>query len=133
MLKTALVIIVLVAVVHSGLAAERLASCCTRVSKQKITEPILGYLVQRPDPPCVLAIIFQTKSGFYCSQLTAPWVHRKVVAFEEAKARTAALAVIPPFPVTTFTASPVSPSTLLPSPSISTMPAGETFSERDNK
>nr|UYO69762.1 C-C chemokine 1 [Cromileptes altivelis] len=137
MLKSALVVILLVAVVQCGADVEKLASCCKKVNNQEITEPILGYLVQKPNPPCVLAVIFQTKSGFYCSQLTAPWVRRKVVAFEEAKARAAALAVVPPSPVSllsiiTSTASPASSSSLPSSPSTSEMPAAETSSKRDS-
>nr|AYE57147.1 CC chemokine SCYA116 [Epinephelus coioides] len=137
MLKSALVVIVLVAAVQSGVSAEKLVSCCKKVNNQEITEPILGYLVQQPNPPCVRAVIFQTKSGFYCSQLTAPWVRREVIAFEQAKARAAALAVVPPSPVSllsiiTSTASPASSSSLPSSPSTSEMPAGETFSERDS-
>ncbi|XP_078137213.1 uncharacterized protein LOC144537396 isoform X2 [Sander vitreus] len=157
-LKSALVVIVLVAMFQSG-SAEKLASCCKKVTNQEITEPISGYLVQRANPPCVQAVIFQTKSGLFCSYLNAPWVRRKVVAFEKAKAQAAASSVAPSTPVSllsivTSTASPSSSSTPLSSssfplsstfpasssfrllsssslpssPSTSEMPAGETFS-----
>ncbi|TDG97562.1 hypothetical protein EPR50_G00227080 [Perca flavescens] len=116
MLKSALVVIVLVAMFQSGSAAEKLASCCTKVTSQEITEPILGYLVQRANAPCVQAVIFQTKSSLFCSYVRAPWVKPKIVAFEKAKAQAAASSVAPSTPVSllsiiTSTASPSSSST----------------------
>ncbi|XP_035853964.1 putative protein TPRXL isoform X2 [Sander lucioperca] len=141
MLKSALVVIVLVAMFQSG-SAEKLASCCKKVTNQEITEPILGYLVQRADPPCVQAVIFQTNSGLFCSYLKAPWVRRKVAAFEKAKAQAATSPVAPSTPVSllsiiTSTASPSSSSTppsssslpLSPSsfPLSSTLPASSSF------
>uniref|UniRef100_A0A3Q3WTU8 Chemokine interleukin-8-like domain-containing protein n=1 Tax=Mola mola TaxID=94237 RepID=A0A3Q3WTU8_MOLML len=53
LMKSTLVAVVLLAVIHSGSAAEKLASCCKTVTGQKIKEPITGYMVQRPNPPCV--------------------------------------------------------------------------------
>ncbi|KAF1373264.1 hypothetical protein PFLUV_G00258620 [Perca fluviatilis] len=158
MLKSALVVIVLVAMFQSGSAAEKLAPCCTKVTSQEITEPILGYMVQRANAPCVKAVIFQTKSGLFCSYGRAPWVGRKIVAFEKAKAQAAASSVAPSTPVSllsiiTSTASPSSSSTppsssslpasssSLPlsssssfpsSPTTPEMPAGETFSTADS-
>ncbi|GAA6232840.1 zinc finger CCHC domain-containing protein 10-like isoform X1 [Lates japonicus] len=138
--KCALVAIVLVALARSGSAAEKLASCCKMVTKQEITEPILGYLVQKPNPPCVKAVIFQTKSGLFCSQLTAPWVRRKIFAFEAAKAEANVMATTSQPPVSllsiiTSTASSVSSSAPLSSFSSSTSdsPTDETFSGEDNE
>ncbi|KAI3355472.1 hypothetical protein L3Q82_018313 [Scortum barcoo] len=153
LLKSALVAIILVFVVQSASAQEKLASCCKIVSNQEITEPILGYLVQKPSPPCVLAVIFQTEKGLFCRQLTAPWVRSKIKAFEKAKALATPSTVVPSstaslLSIITSTASPASSSTplstsssisstlppssssSLPSfPSTSEMPAEETFSE----
>uniref|UniRef100_A0A3B3BRF8 Chemokine interleukin-8-like domain-containing protein n=1 Tax=Oryzias melastigma TaxID=30732 RepID=A0A3B3BRF8_ORYME len=68
------------------LPVERLASCCTSVSNEEITEPILGYMIQERNLPCVNAVIFQTNSGLYCSRLRAPWVFPKIKELR-AKAR----------------------------------------------
>lgn len=86
LMKSTLVAVVLLAVIHSGSAgmtklhvqqvqnvyncnfltilicfglpvAEKLASCCKTVTGQKIKEPITGYMVQSPNPPCVPAIM----------------------------------------------------------------------------
>ncbi|XP_032360444.1 uncharacterized protein LOC116672627 isoform X2 [Etheostoma spectabile] len=116
LLKSALVVIVLVAMFQSG-SAEKLATCCKKVTKQEITEPILGYLVQRADPPCVQAVIFQTKSGLFCSYVRAPWVHRKVAAFERAKAQAAASSVAPSTPVSLLSVITSTASLLHPPPS----------------
>ncbi|CAB1436130.1 unnamed protein product [Pleuronectes platessa] len=74
LVRSALVAIVLVAVVESGSADQKLATCCKTVSRNPITEPITGFMVQQANLPCVKAVIFQTKSGLYCSQLNARWV-----------------------------------------------------------
>uniref|UniRef100_A0A668T321 Chemokine interleukin-8-like domain-containing protein n=1 Tax=Oreochromis aureus TaxID=47969 RepID=A0A668T321_OREAU len=56
--------------------------CCTTVTNKEITEPILGYIVQRANPPCVNAVIFQTQSGLFCINARAPWVRAKIVALD---------------------------------------------------
>uniref|UniRef100_A0A3Q3ME55 Chemokine interleukin-8-like domain-containing protein n=1 Tax=Mastacembelus armatus TaxID=205130 RepID=A0A3Q3ME55_9TELE len=81
LLNSVLVTLILVTLTRSGSAAEKLATCCKTVNRQEITEPILGYLVQKANHPCVQAVIFQTESGLFCSQLTAPWVFRKITEF----------------------------------------------------
>ncbi|XP_017269553.3 putative protein TPRXL isoform X2 [Kryptolebias marmoratus] len=122
LVKSALVAIILV--VASGHPDEKLASCCTKVNKLEITEPILGYLVQQRKPPCVQAVIFQTETGLYCSQLNAPWVLRKIRELRRAKAQTTASPMVSSssaslLSIITSTASPPSSSTLLPSSSSS--------------
>uniref|UniRef100_A0A3Q2VMX7 Chemokine interleukin-8-like domain-containing protein n=1 Tax=Haplochromis burtoni TaxID=8153 RepID=A0A3Q2VMX7_HAPBU len=57
----------------------KLATCCKTVTNKEITEPILGYLVQRARRPCVNAVVFQTESGVFCINGRAPWVRAKIV------------------------------------------------------
>ncbi|KAK2886752.1 hypothetical protein Q8A73_020698 [Channa argus] len=141
LLKIVLVAIVLVILTDSGSAAEKLASCCKKVTKEKITDPILGYLVQRePTPPCVKAVIFQTEKGLYCSYPFAPWVAEKIMAFEKEKRVKASLSTVSPsgmslLSIITSTASPsssaahLSTSSLPFSSSTSKSAVGETISE----
>ncbi|KAM4534418.1 uncharacterized protein PAE49_022625 isoform 2-T2 [Odontesthes bonariensis] len=134
LLKCVLVAFILVSVAESG-EDEKLASCCKTVNRREITEPVLGYLVQKASPPCVNAVIFQTESGLYCSQLNAPWVRRKIMELRKAKARATSPSALMSSPVSllsiiTSTASPPSSSTPLSSssssPSFET--SGESFS-----
>uniref|UniRef100_A0A3P9QIQ5 Chemokine interleukin-8-like domain-containing protein n=1 Tax=Poecilia reticulata TaxID=8081 RepID=A0A3P9QIQ5_POERE len=57
MLKIALVAVVMAIV--SANPGEKLFSCCKKVSKAEIKEPIIKFEVQRPNPPCVTAVIRQ--------------------------------------------------------------------------
>ncbi|XP_034058940.1 putative protein TPRXL isoform X1 [Gymnodraco acuticeps] len=95
MFKGVLVAIALVVMAQYGSAAEKLDSCCTTVSRKQITDPIIGYYTQKPNPPCVTAIIFQTEKGYFCSYLKSPWVLLKIRAFNNAAARDAALSTAP--------------------------------------
>uniref|UniRef100_A0AAX7TD15 Chemokine interleukin-8-like domain-containing protein n=1 Tax=Astatotilapia calliptera TaxID=8154 RepID=A0AAX7TD15_ASTCA len=119
----ALVAVVLLAVAVSG-SDEKLATCCKTVTNKEITEPILGYLVQRARRPCVNAVILMF--FFFCFSL------------RKAKAQSTTPSVATTSPVSllsiiTSTASPSSSSTALPSSSAtSEMSAGETFSESRN-
>ncbi|XP_051266742.1 uncharacterized protein LOC127369411 [Dicentrarchus labrax] len=143
LLKSALVAVVLMAVIHSGSADEKLATCCKKVNIKEITEPITGYMLQRGNLPCVPAVILQTEKGLFCTPVKAQWVRRKVQAFLKAKAQATTSSVVPSSTVSllsiiTSTASPPSsstpPSSSLPSfISTSEMPAGETFSETDDE
>uniref|UniRef100_A0A3Q1K952 Chemokine interleukin-8-like domain-containing protein n=1 Tax=Anabas testudineus TaxID=64144 RepID=A0A3Q1K952_ANATE len=116
MLKSVLVAIVLVSWNESGLAAEKLASCCEQVTRGEITEKILGYLVQSKSiRPCVNAVIFQTEKGFFCVHPRAPWVHRKIIALKQEKRQTISSPSVSPSGVSllsiiTSTASPSLPS-----------------------
>ncbi|MEQ2312436.1 hypothetical protein AMECASPLE_031010 [Ameca splendens] len=144
LLKSSLVAIVLS--VATGHADEKLATCCERVNKNEITEPILGYLSQPARYPCVNAIIFQTRTGLFCSPVNAPWVSRKIKELRRTKAlsKTPSVVTSSPSPVSllsiiTSTASPLSPSNLPPSSSspfftsISTMTSGDTFSGNEEE
>ncbi|XP_059901210.1 uncharacterized protein LOC132452545 isoform X9 [Gadus macrocephalus] len=94
--KSLLLLAVVVALTGQGSAADRRVSeCCTRVSRQQITETIVDYMVQKRNNHCVNAVIFQTESGgLYCCRYNEPWVRRKVMQLR-AKKR-AALASAPP-------------------------------------
>uniref|UniRef100_A0A3P8PRK2 Chemokine interleukin-8-like domain-containing protein n=1 Tax=Astatotilapia calliptera TaxID=8154 RepID=A0A3P8PRK2_ASTCA len=94
----ALVAVVLVAV--SGSDVSKVFECCKTVTSKKIIEPILEYRVQRKNPPCVNAVIFQTQSGLYCINGRAHWVQAKIL-----------------FSTITCTTFPPSASTGLPSSS----------------
>ncbi|MED6292117.1 hypothetical protein CHARACLAT_030409, partial [Characodon lateralis] len=144
LLKSSLVAIVLS--VATGHADEKLATCCERVNKNEITEPILGYLSQPARYPCVNAIIFQTGTGLYCSPVNALWVRRKIREFRNTKAlsKTPSVVTSSTSPVSllsiiTSTPSPLSPSNLPPSSSspfftiISTMTSGDTFSGNEEE
>ncbi|XP_029935782.1 uncharacterized protein LOC115379202, partial [Myripristis murdjan] len=82
LLKSVLVAVILVTLAGSGSARE-LLSCCTEVSTKEITEPITGYELQRGNPPCVRAVIFQTEKGSFCAYVGAPWVRAKVNELRE--------------------------------------------------
>ncbi|TKS87422.1 hypothetical protein D9C73_021546 [Collichthys lucidus] len=115
LLKSALVALVLVALVESGLSDEKLSDCCTTVSKRKPNEPIIGYTVQIAQAPCVRAVIFQTEKRRYCTYVKAPWVLSTIKELN-AKAQIALSTAAPTSPVSllsiiTSTASPPSPST----------------------
>uniref|UniRef100_A0A8D3AJU2 Chemokine interleukin-8-like domain-containing protein n=1 Tax=Scophthalmus maximus TaxID=52904 RepID=A0A8D3AJU2_SCOMX len=120
LMKCALVAVVLVAVVESGPTAQKLASCCTEVNKLEITEPILDYMIQKSNPPCVKAVIFQTESGLYCSYHRALWVGRKIkdslVSVQPSSPLVSLLSII------TSTTSPPPPSTTSPPPPSTSSP-----------
>ncbi|XP_030204895.1 uncharacterized protein LOC115537255 [Gadus morhua] len=116
--KSLLMLAVVVALTGQGSAVEKFSECCTRVSRQEITETIVDYMVQqRNNNHCVNAIIFQTESGsFYCSKFDEPWVMRKVRQLRRTKR--AALASTPSLlKLITSTATP--PSTAPPTHSSS--------------
>ncbi|XP_026220055.1 C-C motif chemokine 8-like [Anabas testudineus] len=133
MLKSVLVTILLVAVAESGSIPMKLASCCVQVTKQEITEPILGYLVQiKSIRPCVSAVIFQTEKGLFCVHPRAPWVVPKIRAFERGKRPTTPSPSVSPSGVSllsiiTSTASPSPPSFS----STSETPVGENISDQN--
>nr|AAU81659.1 CC chemokine type 3 [Gadus morhua] len=79
-MKSLLLLVVVVALTGQGSAAdEKFSKCCTKVSREEITETIVDYMVQLRNKHCVNAIIFQTESGgLYCSKYDEPWVMKKV-------------------------------------------------------
>ncbi|KAL2096978.1 hypothetical protein ACEWY4_006185 [Coilia grayii] len=56
----------------------KMPSCCTKVSTDEITDPILSYRFQPQNLPCVNAFIFETAKGFICSAPRQKWVLRTV-------------------------------------------------------
>ncbi|KAM3593796.1 uncharacterized protein V6R79_022049 [Siganus canaliculatus] len=128
-------VVVMVVVVESG-GPGKLTDCCKTVSSEYITEPITGYLVQKAKPPCVRAVIFQTESGLFCSQVNAPWVLTKIRAFQKAKAQATAApsSTVSLLSLITSTASPSPPSSSSsPLSPTSEPPAGESFSENKDE
>ncbi|KAM6900090.1 uncharacterized protein FYW49_016634 [Xenentodon cancila] len=115
LLKSALVAVILGAVVEAG-PMQKLASCCKTVNKLEIKEPVKGYLVQEAKAPCVKAIIFQTQTGLYCSPVNAVWVFNKIREFRKAKAASAAPSVVTASPVSLL--SIITSSTSPPSSSL---------------
>uniref|UniRef100_A0AAY4AJL9 Chemokine interleukin-8-like domain-containing protein n=1 Tax=Denticeps clupeoides TaxID=299321 RepID=A0AAY4AJL9_9TELE len=49
-------------------------TCCTSASNKMINEKILNYEFQKADPPCIVAVIFETAQGRFCSAPRAKWV-----------------------------------------------------------
>ncbi|XP_030204891.1 uncharacterized protein LOC115537254 isoform X3 [Gadus morhua] len=77
--KSLLLLAVVVALIGQGSAVPKFSECCTRVSRQQITETIVDYTVQKRNNHCVNAIIFQTESGsLYCCKHDESWVKGKV-------------------------------------------------------
>ncbi|XP_043961127.1 uncharacterized protein LOC122824465 [Gambusia affinis] len=133
LLKAALVTVVLV--VASGNADEKLATCCEKLNTNEITEPILGYLFQKPNYPCIRAIIFQTERGLYCSPMTAPWAREKIREIRAAKAKNATTSSPPAvslLSIITSTTSAPPPSTLPPSSSSPSFSSGSGVSSGDS-
>nr|AXF84140.1 chemokine ligand 34b [Ctenopharyngodon idella] len=64
---------------------EKVNTCCTEVSNAELTDPIIGFRLQKPNPPCVKAVIFQTERGEFCYDWTQPWVQKKVRQFFKAQ------------------------------------------------
>uniref|UniRef100_A0A8D3C0F8 Chemokine interleukin-8-like domain-containing protein n=1 Tax=Scophthalmus maximus TaxID=52904 RepID=A0A8D3C0F8_SCOMX len=129
LMKCALVAVVLVAVVESGPTAQKLASCCTEVNKLEITEPILDYMIQKSNPPCVKAVIFQTESGLYCMsfgrislvsvQPSSPLVFYLI---SHRKAQSTFWPKVSLLSIITSTTSPPPPSTTSPPPPSTSSP-----------
>ncbi|XP_053564929.1 C-C motif chemokine 8 [Bombina bombina] len=54
-------------------------TCCTEVSKAKISNEIINFKIQHARDQCVNAVIFRTEiEGSFCSDPSARWVRKKV-------------------------------------------------------
>ncbi|XP_064849280.1 C-C motif chemokine 4-like [Oncorhynchus masou masou] len=66
--------------------ANKVHNCCTTVSKQKITVPIIGARLQKKALPCVNAVIFETDNGeTICSYWKESWVRKAFFQLEMAR------------------------------------------------
>ncbi|XP_061683258.1 uncharacterized protein LOC133504727 isoform X3 [Syngnathoides biaculeatus] len=82
--KSLLVMAMLAVVVTCGKGAGKPTECCKKVSSKEITEEVLAFKVEIPQLPCLPAVIFYTKDGYYCAQIRAPWVLEKTAAIRRA-------------------------------------------------
>ncbi|XP_061683257.1 uncharacterized protein LOC133504727 isoform X2 [Syngnathoides biaculeatus] len=81
--KSLLVMAMLAVVVTCGKGGKP-TECCKKVSSKEITEEVLAFKVEIPQLPCLPAVIFYTKDGYYCAQIRAPWVLEKTAAIRRA-------------------------------------------------
>ncbi|XP_048031247.1 uncharacterized protein LOC125258378 isoform X2 [Megalobrama amblycephala] len=58
--------------------AEKFSICCTAVSTVELTDPIIGFRLQKQSLPCLMAVIFKTERGEFCYDPRQPWVKEKV-------------------------------------------------------
>ncbi|XP_077365581.1 uncharacterized protein LOC144009639 [Festucalex cinctus] len=101
--------------------------CCKKVSYKEITEEVYAYRVQRPQAPCLPAVIFYTADNFYCVAINAPWARQKAAAISNAAAAAArSLTTSPPSEsslLTILTSTSAAPSSSPPSSSTSSSPS----------
>ncbi|XP_026116486.1 C-C motif chemokine 8-like, partial [Carassius auratus] len=56
-------------------------SCCTKVLRDKLTDPIINIRLQPESLPCVRAVIFETEQGDFCIDPRQSWVKEIVKQF----------------------------------------------------
>ncbi|XP_077579418.1 uncharacterized protein LOC144200914 [Stigmatopora nigra] len=82
--KSLILFIALVVVGTCARGPGKVTECCTKVSNKEITEEVYAYRVEVPQLPCLPAVIFYTKTDYYCAQIRAPWVREKTAAIRKA-------------------------------------------------
>ncbi|XP_055784042.1 uncharacterized protein LOC129858823 [Salvelinus fontinalis] len=96
---------------------EKLVSCCKKVSRTEVADPITGYWIQNYNAPCVRAVIFETEKGLFCSYHKLPWVRRKIQQFEMARLSSTFLSLSSPTSLTS-TSTPTTTSLTSSPPSL---------------
>ncbi|XP_048031239.1 eotaxin-like [Megalobrama amblycephala] len=80
----------------SAHSKEKVYTCCTAVSTVELTDPVIGFRMQKQNLPCLMAIIFQTERGEFCCDPRKFWVQNKVMQFMRAQINKSQTSTPPP-------------------------------------
>ncbi|CAM4723200.1 unnamed protein product [Leuciscus chuanchicus] len=82
-LMRSLAVLVFASVIWTESAGDnqKLINCCKVVSSAKFTDPIISFRMLKSNPPCLKAIIFETKRGKFCLDWRQQWVQDEVKRF----------------------------------------------------
>ncbi|KAL2085722.1 hypothetical protein ACEWY4_019042 [Coilia grayii] len=75
------IVAIIASVLWAKADAQKYTSCCTQVSNEKVTEPVIGFELQYPQNHCVAAVILKTEKHKFCCPVRAPWVRAKIEEF----------------------------------------------------